>query len=100
MLILYFKRGGLGSAEAQLVTWHVAQWRLLDRLASRAGPDAPTLPAFLPGIIVQGHDWSFVASTRRDDRVTLWTSQHIGSTAKATGVYQIVCALQYLRAAP
>ncbi|OHX00749.1 hypothetical protein CSPAE12_00521 [Colletotrichum incanum] len=87
---------GMNNAEAQLVTWHAAQWRLLDRLVGRADPKMP-LPEFLPGIIIQGHEWLFVASTKRGDQVTLWTSQHIGSTAKATGVYQIVCVLQYLK---
>ncbi|KAK1569820.1 uncharacterized protein LY79DRAFT_66909 [Colletotrichum navitas] len=87
---------GLNNAEAQLVTWHAAQWRLLDRLVSRAEPKMQ-LPEFLPGIIIQGHDWSFVASTKQGDQVTLWTSQHIGSSAKVTGVYQIVCVLQYLK---
>ncbi|TQN70162.1 hypothetical protein CSHISOI_05183 [Colletotrichum shisoi] len=87
---------GMNSAEAQLVTWHAAQWRLLHRLVGRADPKMH-LPEFLPGIIIQGHEWLFVASTKRGDQVTLWTSQHIGSTAKATGVYQIVCVLQYLK---
>ncbi|KAK2051481.1 hypothetical protein LY76DRAFT_621151 [Colletotrichum caudatum] len=67
---------GLSNAEAQLVTWHAAQWRLLDRLVSRTEPKMQ-LPEFLPGIIIQGHDWC----------------QHIGSSAKVTGVYQIVCVL-------
>ncbi|KAK1659807.1 hypothetical protein BDP55DRAFT_678488 [Colletotrichum godetiae] len=87
---------GMNNAEAQLVTWHAAQWRSLDRLVGRTEPKTQ-LPEFLPGIIIQGREWVFVASTKRSDEVTLWTSQHIGSTAKATGVYQIVCVLQYLK---
>ncbi|OHF04589.1 hypothetical protein CORC01_00060 [Colletotrichum orchidophilum] len=87
---------GMNNAETQLVTWHAAQWQSLDRLVGRAEPTMQ-LPDFRPGIIIQGHEWFFVASTKRGDQVTLWTSQHIGSTAKATGVYHIVCVLQYLK---
>ncbi|EFQ36614.1 hypothetical protein CGRA01v4_15082 [Colletotrichum graminicola] len=42
---------GLNNTKAQLVTWHAAQWRLLDRLVSRAEPKMQ-LPEFLPGIII------------------------------------------------
>ncbi|KAK1973953.1 hypothetical protein LZ30DRAFT_787392 [Colletotrichum cereale] len=86
---------GLATAESQLLTWHLNQWRVLERLVERTTPRQP-LPEFLPGVIVQGHDWSLVASTKTDDCVTLWTGQTIGSTTEALGVYQIVCVLQYL----
>ncbi|TQN63910.1 hypothetical protein CSHISOI_11375, partial [Colletotrichum shisoi] len=78
----------LSDAEAQLVIWHSAQWRLLRRLVERAEPNM-SLPDFIPGIIIQGHEWMFVASTMNDNAVTLWTSQVIGSTTRVLGVYQI-----------
>ncbi|KZL63843.1 hypothetical protein CT0861_13196 [Colletotrichum tofieldiae] len=69
---------------------HNAQWRLLDRLVGQTDPKMQ-LPEFMPGKIIQGHEWLFVASTKQGDQV------HIGSTATAIGVYQIVCVLQYLK---
>ncbi|KAK1656591.1 hypothetical protein BDP55DRAFT_699444 [Colletotrichum godetiae] len=86
---------GLSVAEAQLLTWHASQWRMLDRLMAGTVPRMPLID-FLPGIIVQGNDWLFVASTRDGDEVTLWSNQMIGSTSEPLGVYQIVCVLQFL----
>ncbi|KAK1948764.1 hypothetical protein LY78DRAFT_622727 [Colletotrichum sublineola] len=86
---------GLSIAEAQLLAWHANQWRMLDRLTAGTVPRMPPID-FLPGIIVQGNDWLFVASTRDRDCVTLWSSQMIGSTSEPLGVYQIVCVLQFL----
>ncbi|KAH7309057.1 hypothetical protein B0I35DRAFT_482797 [Stachybotrys elegans] len=76
---------GLSIAEAQLLTWHANQWRMLDRLTANTAPRMPP-PDFLPGIIVQGNDWLF----------TLWSNQMIGSTSEPLGMYQIVCVLQFL----
>ncbi|KAK3363865.1 hypothetical protein B0T25DRAFT_597392 [Lasiosphaeria hispida] len=53
---------------------------------------------FLPAIIVQGHDWWFVASTMEGSKTILWTKKMLGSTDEARGIYQIVCTLQYLAA--
>ncbi|KAK4234281.1 hypothetical protein C8A03DRAFT_37952 [Achaetomium macrosporum] len=74
----------LSEAEVQLGVWHAAQWRMLELSASRlrlrqlredhdvdlqrppipASGDTAPLPPFLPAVIVQGHDWHFVATTR------------------------------------
>ncbi|EGY21111.1 hypothetical protein VD0002_g4246 [Verticillium dahliae] len=86
---------GLSIAEAQLLTWHANQWRMLDLLTAGTVSRLPPID-FLPGIIVQGNDWLFVASTRDGDCVTLWSNQMIGSTSEPLGVYQIVCVLQFL----
>ena len=52
---------------------------------------------FLPGIIIQGHDW-YLAITTRDGRQTVfWNKLTIGTTSSVIGIYQIVCALQILR---
>ncbi|KDN70707.1 hypothetical protein CSUB01_12488 [Colletotrichum sublineola] len=59
---------GLSIAEAQLLAWHANQWRMLDRLTAGTVPRMPPID-FLPGIIVQGNDWLFVASTRDRDCV-------------------------------
>ncbi|WQF90321.1 Putative PD-(D/E)XK nuclease [Colletotrichum destructivum] len=87
--------GDEADAQGQLAVWQAAQWRLLERLVGRNEPKMP-LPDFLPGIVVIGHAWHFVASTKQDADVTLWTGQTIGSTDHVIGIYQIACALQYL----
>ncbi|KAK2023726.1 hypothetical protein LX32DRAFT_600204 [Colletotrichum zoysiae] len=111
----------------QLSAWLVAQWDVLDDLVLRAGDgDAPLLPAkpsssaglgtdnndrrprpsaaaaaglsFLPGIIVQGHEWYFIAVTRAaaDGHTQRWEKVLIGSTQWMEGVYKIVAVLQLL----
>lgn len=73
---------GLEKANLQICAWHSAQWACLARLAYMARGDRPgywhddeedytlldDLP-FLPGIIIQGHDWSFVATTREGGKM-------------------------------
>ncbi|KAL0929784.1 uncharacterized protein CTRU02_215214 [Colletotrichum truncatum] len=86
---------GLGDAKTQLLIWFAAQWQSLERLAHRLEPLQP-LPDFLPGVIIEGHQWYFVASTKDKSETILWMKQLIGSTEEAIGVYSIVCALQYL----
>ncbi|KAK1451092.1 hypothetical protein CCUS01_11271 [Colletotrichum cuscutae] len=50
-------------AHLQIGTWHAAQWTYLERLAQIQGATLQGL-AFLPGLIIEGEDWHFVASTR------------------------------------
>ncbi|KAK1566163.1 uncharacterized protein LY79DRAFT_529297 [Colletotrichum navitas] len=86
---------GINDAQAQLLIWLEAQWRLLRRLASRADPPRP-LPDFLPAIIIEGHKWYFVACPKDEEKTVLWSELFLGSTQHAIGVYSIVCCLQYL----
>ncbi|CAG1964671.1 unnamed protein product [Fusarium graminearum] len=46
-------------SEMHLAAWHAAQWRFLKGLA---GDNIKDL-GFLPGIIIEGHEWKFVATT-------------------------------------
>ncbi|KAL6366252.1 hypothetical protein LRP88_00097 [Fusarium phalaenopsidis] len=55
--------GDLKKADLQLCSWQAAQWTML---AGQAGSAISRLP-FLPGIIVQGHEWKFVATTRTNE---------------------------------
>lgn len=55
---------GLSSAVTQLLVWMEGHWNLLHYMAGRRGKK-PGMPEFLPGIIVQGHDWWLVASTEK-----------------------------------
>ncbi|KAF5005409.1 hypothetical protein FDECE_8145 [Fusarium decemcellulare] len=83
----------------QTSIWLAAQWACLDKLvgtsASATGLD------FLPALIVQGHDWWFVAATRhlRPDglhETILWSKVFMGSTSSARGLYQVVTTIQRL----
>lgn len=54
---------GYKDAQIQLGVWQAAQWALLESmLASRATHS--TLIPFLPALIIQGHEWSFAATTK------------------------------------
>ncbi|KAJ4315905.1 hypothetical protein N0V84_008111 [Fusarium piperis] len=55
--------GDLKKADLQLCSWQAAQWTML---AGQAGGAINRL-TFLPGIIVQGHEWKFVATTRTNE---------------------------------
>ncbi|KAL5583835.1 hypothetical protein FOVSG1_015186 [Fusarium oxysporum f. sp. vasinfectum] len=85
--------GDVKKGDVQMASWQAAQWTCL---ASQAGDSIEKLP-FLPGIIVQGHHWSFVATTRRGDETTLWASTPIGTTMTSLGVLQIMAGLSRLR---
>ncbi|GKU16665.1 hypothetical protein FLAG1_12068 [Fusarium langsethiae] len=85
--------GDLKKGDGQLCSWQAAQWTAL---ASLAGDGIQRLP-FLPGVMVQGHEWKFVATTRRGDETVLWASAPIGSTMTSLGVLQIMAGLSRLR---
>ncbi|RKK58870.1 hypothetical protein BFJ69_g17360 [Fusarium oxysporum] len=85
--------GDVKKGDVQMASWQAAQWTCL---ASQAGDSIEKLP-FLPGIIVQGHHWSFVATTRRGDETTLWASTPIGTTMTSLDVLQIMAGLSRLR---
>ncbi|KAG8665226.1 hypothetical protein FPOAC2_14480 [Fusarium poae] len=85
--------GDVKKGDVQMASWQAAQWTCL---ANQAGDSIEKLP-FLPGIIVQGHHWSFVATTRRGDETTLWASTPIGTTMTSLGVLQIMAGLSRLR---
>lgn len=71
--------GGSVNAQLQMSVWHTAQWNFLESLAGGAIDDDSGL-AFLPGIIVEGHDWSFVATTRQQNRTVCtaaWASLYL-----------------------
>lgn len=97
------KRTGEGwqAALAQTSIWLSAQWKRLQELAQVS--DGTDSLAFLPAIIVQGHDWMFIAATRGDeldkgmDRETIiWSKVLLGSTDGFQGICQIVTVLQRL----
>ncbi|KPM35265.1 hypothetical protein AK830_g11309 [Neonectria ditissima] len=79
---------------AQLVAWHSTQWRSL----RWAGRNVPRIQ-FLPGIMVAGHDWRFVATTMDRDGITtiFGPPLALGNTRTEQGFYKLVVALQRLQ---
>ena len=90
------------SALTQTSTWLSAQWKRLRELASMNS--ASERLVFLPGIIVQGHDWNFVVATQGrnsntdalDVETVIWSKIPFGSTDGIQGICQIVTVLQRL----
>ncbi|KAI0147244.1 hypothetical protein GGR57DRAFT_263951 [Xylariaceae sp. FL1272] len=81
------------NAQVQLGVWQAAQWALLEQL-SRARSEA--LISFLPALIIQGHEWSFAATTKSGPQTVLWVKQPIGATDTVLGIFQIICALRHI----
>ncbi|KAM3517309.1 hypothetical protein NHJ13051_009101 [Beauveria bassiana] len=118
---------GWDNARLQMGIWNAAHWEFLGRLlrmrreaaeelSTRRGrtPDNATeggrtelldvssartlqLPDYLPGIIIQGHDWHLVITTRHGDKTIFWQKMTFGTTSSSKGIYQIICALQLLQ---
>ncbi|KAI0547246.1 hypothetical protein F4679DRAFT_597867 [Xylaria curta] len=77
-------------ARVQLMVWLAAQWVKLESMTDRP-------PDILPAIIIQGHDWYLVVSTRADDgKKFLWCKHNFGSTNTPLGIYKIAWTLRYL----
>lgn len=83
------------TAELQLGTWHAAQWKFLEDLVKRSGGSFDGLP-FLPAVIVNGHDWSFAATTKEGQKTILWLEKSFGSTNSSLGVFKAIWGLQRL----
>ncbi|KPM45272.1 hypothetical protein AK830_g1304 [Neonectria ditissima] len=104
---------GWENARLQLGVWQAAHWNFLRhllgltqqriRLATEPPQDPATriddlqLPDFLPGIIIQGHDWHLVITSPEGKKTILWQKVTFGSTSSSKGIYQIICTLQLLR---
>ncbi|KAK2668227.1 hypothetical protein RAB80_015607 [Fusarium oxysporum f. sp. vasinfectum] len=96
---------GLDTANLQVATFLTAHLTLLQRLDAGAsvpvqdGEKAPSVDdlGLLPGLIVQGNTWNFIAASRQDSRIVIWSETSLGSTGDIFGIYQIVASLQLLR---
>ena len=103
--------GNSTQALYQMSTWLSAHWIFLQSLldmkygkgqASRAQHQMQNHLPFLPGIIISGHDWTFVTATRGREReeggreTDIWTGIHLGSTRSLCGIAQIIASLQTL----
>ncbi|KPM34572.1 hypothetical protein AK830_g12003 [Neonectria ditissima] len=64
----------------------------------RQADEALNRLAFLPGVIVQGHKWMLVLSTREGLKTVLWVEQQFGSTHRILETYQVIAGLRELAA--
>lgn len=82
------------NARLQIGTWHSAQWRSLRYEQDRSSRSIE----FLPGIIIQGHEWRFVASVLDvSGKCQLLEAVALGNTGSILGVYSLMASLQRLR---
>ncbi|KAF5717146.1 hypothetical protein FMUND_5964 [Fusarium mundagurra] len=97
---------GLDTANLQVATFLTAHLTLLQRLVDAGasvpvqdGEEGPSIDdlGFLPGLIVQGNTWNFIAASRQDSRTVIWSEASLGSTGDIFGIYQIIASLQLLR---
>ena len=109
-------------ANLQMGVWHAAQWSFLTSacchsirarmarmahdpslslnpgdVAKQAQERIDNLP-FIPGIIVHGHVWSFVLSTRKDSRTTLWSQTVLGTTQSVQDIFKVAAGLREVAA--
>ncbi|KAJ5263548.1 hypothetical protein N7478_011153 [Penicillium angulare] len=73
------------TAGLQISTWLATQWKLLEKLVEQSDGSFDGLP-FQPGIIVEGHIWLFIATTREGRKTVLWREQMFGSTSNLDGM--------------
>lgn len=110
----------LDNAKLQMGVWHAATWKFLSSIIkmiaeeqsqTRASEDpvdhlqnenladlALQELGFLPGIIIQGHDWRFVCSTLEKKKTILWLGKQFGTTEDLLGTYKIVAGLREIAA--
>ena len=118
-LCIKTKRQDVGLAEAnlQIGVWHACHWKFL---CQHASPDALYWLAFIPGSVMEGHDWFVVVSSPKEvdhvedminqlgseveksgrrrliHKTVLWSRIPIGSTNSFSEAYQIIGALRLL----
>ncbi|KAJ0160333.1 hypothetical protein CTA2_8148 [Colletotrichum tanaceti] len=87
------KRPGadIEKATVQMGTWHAAQWRGIFRDLTR-----PPALEFLPGVVISGHTWTFVASTFENGKCVYYSGAELGKTSDEIGIIKVLIALQHL----
>lgn len=94
---------GFDGAKLQLGVWQMAHWSFLRHLqylaetSSKEDPTISALPLFIPGIIIQGHNWHLIITTLEEQKTFFWQKVLIGSTSSTKGIYQIIYVLHVLR---
>jgi hypothetical protein len=74
------------SAKTQLSIWVAAQLNKIEQLLPQGSQGLCGLP-FLPLIVIQGHDWYFLAATRNEKETVRSTSQSISDNISCSTGY-------------
>ncbi|KAE9566689.1 hypothetical protein CGMCC3_g17142 [Colletotrichum fructicola] len=87
------KRSG---ADLEMATVQIGNMALV--AVAGCGKCPNDLPAilFLPGVIINGHSWSFVASAIKDGRCVLYSEVELGKTSTGFGIITSPVAPQHL----
>jgi hypothetical protein len=108
---------GWENARLEMEVWMAAHWQFLRQLLeirqhaaeklsvlrSSAGEMSFCsdkiwdLPEFIPGIIIQGHNWYLIITTAEGEKTEFWQKKTIGDTSSSKGIYQIIYNMQLLR---
>ncbi|GKU13468.1 unnamed protein product [Fusarium langsethiae] len=86
--------GNTAKGHQQMGVWYAAMWEFL---LARAGSVATSKLEFIPGVVVQGHLWSLVITTRSQGVTTVLCSVEFGNTSSVIGVLQVLAGLRRLR---
>ncbi|KAF4496707.1 methyltransferase type 11 [Fusarium agapanthi] len=102
----------------QISIWQAAHWKMLRYVLGQTWPtsqsglsrqdyinEALAELGALPGILIQGHQWYYFASSpdlendegKNTARTLLWLQKPIGSTENALGIHQIAAFLEFLK---
>lgn len=80
-------------ARPQVAIWTDAWFKRLELLTSSgATPSFPPTPL----LIVQGHDWHFLITSRNDENMTVWEQIHCGSTRTCFDAMKVVATLHWI----
>ncbi|KAK1566117.1 uncharacterized protein LY79DRAFT_529392 [Colletotrichum navitas] len=118
------KRPGhdLDGAMLQIGVWQASQWKMLRHELRRTAPErlvqqgirSPTVDdvernvqlalselGALPGVVIQGHDWIYVATSPEllessHEWQILWLGKRFGDTNSTLGIHQIAAFLEHL----
>jgi hypothetical protein len=99
-VVLPIEVKGIGESLDQTHTragvWLLAHWRMLQAQLSDDNRAALYKLPFLPALIIQEHEWYFVALTSDADRKVLWYRVNVGNTRDPVGVYKIIKVIRLL----
>ncbi|KAF5026434.1 hypothetical protein F66182_1499 [Fusarium sp. NRRL 66182] len=108
---------GWENARLQMEVWMAAHWQFLRKLLdlrrraanglslmsetagdlTASSDEAWQLPDFMPGIIIQGHDWHLVITTPDGEKTIFWQKKNLGDTSSSKGIYKTIYNIQLLR---
>jgi hypothetical protein len=83
-------------ATLQMSVSQAAQWNLIYEITALGTWPNDDLD-YIPGIIIQGHNWFLTLTTREGKKTIFWNKLDLGATDTIEGIYKLVYGLQVLR---